>query len=62
MLRVAYGDPDHNARRRYMLEAEKASSCAKYSLTPEQQAECLIDQATDPNILGRAWLGWEPWI
>ncbi|KAL0188812.1 hypothetical protein M9458_015911, partial [Cirrhinus mrigala] len=19
------------------------------------------DQATDPNILGRVWIGWEPW-
>ncbi|KAI8906218.1 hypothetical protein DFJ77DRAFT_504568 [Powellomyces hirtus] len=25
------------------------------------QVQCLIDQATDPNILGRAWRGWAPW-
>ncbi|XJO77166.1 hypothetical protein BDV3_001782 [Batrachochytrium dendrobatidis] len=25
-----------------------------------EQVRCLIDQATDPNILGRAWRGWLP--
>jgi len=29
-------------------------------LTPEQQADCLIRQATDPAVLGRAWEGWAP--
>ncbi|KND04346.1 uncharacterized protein SPPG_00077 [Spizellomyces punctatus DAOM BR117] len=27
----------------------------------KEQVECLIDQATDPNILGRAWRGWGAW-
>jgi len=31
-------------------------------LTPEQQADCLIEHATDPNILGRTWIGWLPHI
>ncbi|XP_069813698.1 DNA-dependent protein kinase catalytic subunit isoform X2 [Dendropsophus ebraccatus] len=31
-------------------------------LCEEIQVKCLIDQATDPNILGRVWIGWEPWI
>lgn len=31
-------------------------------LTPEEQIAALIDQATDPNILGRTWAGWEPWV
>ena len=31
-------------------------------LTVEQQVACLLNQATDPNILGRAWAGWEPWM
>ncbi|KAI8930349.1 hypothetical protein BC831DRAFT_508515 [Entophlyctis helioformis] len=26
-----------------------------------EQVQCLIDQATDPNILGRAWVGWSSW-
>ncbi|XP_052262779.1 DNA-dependent protein kinase catalytic subunit-like isoform X1 [Dreissena polymorpha] len=31
-------------------------------LTVEQQVAVLLDQATDPNILGRTWMGWEPWM
>ena len=31
-------------------------------LSPEQQADCLIEHATDPNILGRTWIGWLPHI
>ncbi|ESO12539.1 hypothetical protein HELRODRAFT_62290 [Helobdella robusta] len=31
-------------------------------LTFEEQAECLLNLATDPNVLGRAWVGWEPWM
>ena len=31
-------------------------------LSPAEQADCLIRQATDPNILGRAWEGWAPEI
>lgn len=31
-------------------------------LSPEQQVKCLIDQAIDRNLLGRMYLGWEPWI
>jgi len=31
-------------------------------LTVDQQADCLVDLATDPNILGRFWAGWEPWM
>ncbi|KAK7790685.1 hypothetical protein R5R35_009591 [Gryllus longicercus] len=32
------------------------------NLTPAEQVECLMDLAVDPNILGRAWVGWDPWI
>ena len=31
-------------------------------LTEEQQVAALIDQATDPNLLGRVWAGWEAWM
>ena len=31
-------------------------------LSVEQQVSALIDQVTDPNILGRTWLGWEAWV
>ena len=26
------------------------------------QVDCLVEQATDPNILGRTWIGWSPWL
>nr|XP_012147608.1 PREDICTED: DNA-dependent protein kinase catalytic subunit-like [Megachile rotundata]XP_012147609.1 PREDICTED: DNA-dependent protein kinase catalytic subunit-like [Megachile rotundata]XP_012147610.1 PREDICTED: DNA-dependent protein kinase catalytic subunit-like [Megachile rotundata]XP_012147611.1 PREDICTED: DNA-dependent protein kinase catalytic subunit-like [Megachile rotundata] len=31
-------------------------------LTPEEQVECLLDQATDLNVLGRTFVGWKPWL
>jgi len=31
-------------------------------LSVEQQVDCLIEQATDPSILGRTWQGWAPWL
>uniref|UniRef100_A0A8C6A8F9 DNA-dependent protein kinase catalytic subunit n=1 Tax=Marmota marmota marmota TaxID=9994 RepID=A0A8C6A8F9_MARMA len=49
---VARGSKDHNIRAR-----EPDSG-----LSEETQVKCLIDQATDPNILGRTWEGWEPWM
>ncbi|XP_076296859.1 DNA-dependent protein kinase catalytic subunit isoform X2 [Lasioglossum baleicum] len=32
------------------------------SLSPEEQIDCLLDQATDLNILGRTYGGWRPWL
>ncbi|KAG9478931.1 hypothetical protein GDO78_012545 [Eleutherodactylus coqui] len=49
---VAKGVEEYNIRAR---EPEDG-------LSEEIQVKCLIDQATDPNILGRVWTGWEPWI
>ncbi|KAM7075469.1 DNA-dependent protein kinase catalytic subunit isoform 1-T1 [Molossus nigricans] len=51
-LAVARGNKDHNIR------AQEPES----GLSEEAQVKCLIDQATDPNILGRTWGGWEPWM
>merc|ERR1712113_670472 len=31
-------------------------------LSPLEQADCLVRQATDPNVLGRAYEGWAPEI
>ncbi|XP_056317923.1 DNA-dependent protein kinase catalytic subunit [Danio aesculapii] len=52
LLAVARGEEQHNIRARL----------ADKDLTVEDQVDCLLDQATDPNILGRVWVGWEPWI
>ncbi|XP_045147611.1 DNA-dependent protein kinase catalytic subunit [Echinops telfairi] len=49
---VARGNKDHNIRAQVMASG----------LSEEIQVKCLIDQATDPNILGRTWEGWEPWM
>ncbi|KAM6216536.1 DNA-dependent protein kinase catalytic subunit isoform 2-T2 [Rhynchocyon petersi] len=51
-MAVARGSKDHNIR------AQETES----GLSEEIQVKCLIDQATDPNILGRTWVGWEPWM
>uniref|UniRef100_A0A8B9RNH4 DNA-dependent protein kinase catalytic subunit n=1 Tax=Astyanax mexicanus TaxID=7994 RepID=A0A8B9RNH4_ASTMX len=52
MLAVARGSEEHNIRARL---GEK-------DLSVEHQVDCLIDQATDANLLGRVWVGWEPWM
>ena len=45
---LAKGSAAHNVR------AQVEEYCESLS----QQVECLIDQATDPNILSRSWAGW----
>uniref|UniRef100_A0A3Q2CEF8 DNA-dependent protein kinase catalytic subunit n=1 Tax=Cyprinodon variegatus TaxID=28743 RepID=A0A3Q2CEF8_CYPVA len=52
MQAVALGSEEHNIRAKLPAAG----------LTVEQQVECLLDQATDPNVLGRVWVGWEPWF
>ena len=31
-------------------------------LTAAQQVDVLVEQATDPNVLGRTYHGWAPWL
>uniref|UniRef100_A0A3P9NWB4 DNA-dependent protein kinase catalytic subunit n=1 Tax=Poecilia reticulata TaxID=8081 RepID=A0A3P9NWB4_POERE len=52
MQAVALGSEEHNIRAK--LPAA--------NLSVEQQVDCLLDQAMDPNVLGRVYAGWEPWI
>lgn len=52
MLDVARGAKESNIRAK---KGEK-------DLSVEDQVDCLLDQATDPNLLGRVWVGWEPWM
>jgi DNA-dependent protein kinase catalytic subunit len=49
---VAIGDKDKNIR----------AQLPEHGLTEEEQIAALIEQATDPNVLGRTWAGWEPWM
>ena len=52
MEQVAIGDPKTNIRAQLPVSG----------LTEEEQVQALIDQATDLNILGRTYHGWEPWV
>ena len=49
---ILMGDQRHNKR------AQAGDQCDSV----EEQIACLIDHATDSNILGRTWAGWEPWV
>uniref|UniRef100_A0A665X102 DNA-dependent protein kinase catalytic subunit n=1 Tax=Echeneis naucrates TaxID=173247 RepID=A0A665X102_ECHNA len=52
MQSVALGTPEHNIRAKLPAAG----------LSVEKQVDCLLDQAMDPNLLGRVWVGWEPWV
>lgn len=52
MQAVALGSEEHNIRARLTAAG----------LSVEKQVDCLLDQAMDPNVLARVWVGWEPWI
>ena len=49
---VALGSEEHNIRAKLPAAG----------LPVEKQVDCLLDQAMDPNVLGRVWVGWEPWM
>lgn len=49
---IVLGKGNENAR----------ASLGKQGLTVHQQVDILLEQATDPNILGRTWKGWEPFL
>lgn len=50
--RTLLGDPQHNIRARLPED----------NLTTRQQVECLIDLATDYDVLAKTYVGWEPWM
>uniref|UniRef100_A0A3B4TQG3 DNA-dependent protein kinase catalytic subunit n=1 Tax=Seriola dumerili TaxID=41447 RepID=A0A3B4TQG3_SERDU len=52
MQSVALGTAERNVRAKLPAAG----------LSVEKQVDCLLDQAMDPNVLGRVWGGWEPWI
>ena len=51
---VLLGTPEYNVRAR----RDNQPKCP----TVRDQIECLIDQATDLNILGHCWQGLAPWM
>lgn len=52
MQSAALGTQEHNIRAKLPAAG----------LSVEKQVDCLLDQAMDPNVLGRVWEGWEPWV
>ncbi|CAO3615261.1 unnamed protein product [Cunninghamella echinulata] len=50
--KVIVGDPNINIRAKVN---DKCSNTV-------EQVQCLIDLATDPNVLGRTWLGWQAFL
>lgn len=52
MESVCLGDRAVNVRAR---EPESG-------LSVESEVACLMDHAMDPNVLGRTYQGWEPWM
>ncbi|XP_075994169.1 DNA-dependent protein kinase catalytic subunit isoform X2 [Genypterus blacodes] len=52
MQTVVLGSEEHNIRAKLPAAG----------LSVEKQVDCLLDQAMDPNVLGRVWAGWEPWV
>ncbi|ORX51884.1 hypothetical protein DM01DRAFT_1063713 [Hesseltinella vesiculosa] len=49
---IVDGDPSINIR------AKVGEQCQSTT----EQVQCLIDLATDPNILGRTWVGWQSYL
>ena len=57
--------PEYTALEKILMGDKKHSKRAQVGercCSVEEQIACLIDHATDPNILGRTWQGWEPWV
>ena len=58
-----------NQIQKYVERVVRGDSKTDYRATvgdicssEKQQVMCLIDLATDPNVLGRMWVGWSSWI
>ncbi|KAG5192986.1 kinase-like domain-containing protein [Tribonema minus] len=52
---VAWGEGSGAARA-------GAAHCGAATLSAAAQVDCLIDLATDPDVLGRAWIGLALWL
>lgn len=52
-IKLVQGDPECNVRAQMQQQTK---------LSTEKQVECLIDLATDRNVLGRMYVGYRPWV
>jgi len=51
LKKVVLGEPPH-------IRSQTPEICSSVA----QQIDCLIDQATDPNVLGRMYIGWSSFV
>jgi DNA-dependent protein kinase catalytic subunit len=58
MEKVVCGDQTENKRAQILLKY----SNRHHKLTVDEQIDCIIDQATDVDILGRSWAGLETFM
>lgn len=63
-VKVLLGEDAVDEKSNYMMERTKIlkDKGEKYKLSIEEQVRCIIEQATDPNILGRTYIGWQPYV
>lgn len=63
-LRLGHEKTDYYKELVSILKGEEQFNerARTYDGSVESQVNWLIDQATDPNILGRTYHGWEPWV
>jgi hypothetical protein len=59
MEKVVGGDQTQNKRAQFLI---KYDSNRYHKLTVDEQIDCIIDQATDVDILGRSWAGLETFM
>lgn len=55
MLKNAVRGPPESIRQALLRSGKRY-------LEVDEQVDCLIEQARDPNILGRTWIGWSPYV
>jgi hypothetical protein len=51
-----------NVRTAVCSRASGPNGVAPRCASAQEQAACLVDLATDANVLGRMWKGWRPWL
>lgn len=43
------------------LSKDRRANVGRLCESVAEQVDCLIDLASDPSILGRSWVGFQPW-
>ena len=59
MEKVVGGDQTQNKRAQLLMQY---GSNRFHKLTVDEQIDCIIDQATDVDILARSWAGLETFM